>query len=83
MSVDLRVGSRLAVDVGRSQTVMCVVRYRSLCRSCQAPVVWVRTPAGHPMPVNLPVEGQPVMSHFATCPQSKTWRKRPSPPVPA
>jgi len=73
------------------------------CRSCLAPIVWVRTPAGRAMPVDpepvrvrrdaegtgtyvdphvgtfrgTPSEnGDPAyVSHFATCPQAKTWRK--------
>lgn len=45
------------------------------CRSCAAPIVWARTPAGKRAPVNA--DGT---SHFATCPQAEAWR---SPRAPA
>lgn len=41
------------------------------CRSCQALIVWTRTPHGKRMPVDA--DGK---SHFATCPQADTWRRR-------
>jgi len=40
------------------------------CRSCGAGVLWCTTPAGRRAPVDP--DG---ISHFATCPQSNTWRK--------
>jgi hypothetical protein len=72
------------------------------CRSCQAPVRWVRTEGGRAMPLDPePVdagnvvivrEGPPPVvryvaadeepgprftSHFATCPDAPSWRKKP------
>jgi len=56
----------------------------SNCRSCRAPIVWLRTNTGHRMPVNADtaqphdeifVYGRHV-SHFSTCPQRDDWRKR-------
>lgn len=38
------------------------------CRSCKAPIFWVRTAGGKPMPVNP--DGT---THFATCPEGKEW----------
>lgn len=60
------------------------------CRSCKKPVVWVVTKNGKSMPVDaesatederklfgIRPEHDPKrhISHFATCPQSKDWRK--------
>jgi hypothetical protein len=50
------------------------------CRSCKAPIVWIRTALGKRMPVNYervngccpPASGT---SHFATCPNASDWRK--------
>ncbi len=41
------------------------------CRSCGAPVMWTVTAKGK----RMPVDRDTGISHFATCPQSKTWRK--------
>ena len=46
---------------------------QSACRSCSAPIVWCKTPAGKRAPVNP--EGT---SHFSTCPQADRWRRRKS-----
>jgi len=56
------------------------------CRSCGAPIYWVATKNGKRMPVEVTVRhdfrcevpthdrwGQGV-SHFASCPQSRSWR---------
>lgn len=40
------------------------------CRSCRAPIFWILTPAGKPMPVDP--DGK---SHFATCPDASKHRK--------
>lgn len=42
-----------------------------VCRSCGAPVFWRITARGKATPHNP--DG---ISHFATCPQASTWRKR-------
>lgn len=85
------------------------------CRSCRAPIMWVRTESGSNMPIDTaPVEngnvilswdddgrsvavfirkgetppaGKPrYVSHFATCPKSRTHRgqprRAPAPPQP-
>jgi hypothetical protein len=39
------------------------------CRSCNAPIVFVKTEAGRSMPVN-PDTG---LSHFTTCPNANDW----------
>jgi hypothetical protein len=55
------------------------------CRSCSAPIYWVKTRAGKNMPVDAdtatrgdtqfdPQAGH--ISHYATCPQAKDHRKR-------
>lgn len=41
------------------------------CRSCGDPVMWATTPAGKRAPLN-----QDGVSHFATCPQASTWRRK-------
>lgn len=41
------------------------------CRSCNAHVCWVITPAGKKMPVDVATDE----SHFATCKQADHWRK--------
>lgn len=41
------------------------------CRSCRTPVAWCITPGGSKAPVDR--DGK---SHFATCPQASTWRRR-------
>lgn len=46
------------------------------CRSCGAPVIWCITKKGKKMPVDPPPGGETATtSHFATCPESDTWRK--------
>lgn len=42
-----------------------------ICRSCGAPIWWIRTKAGKRAPVDA--DGT---NHFATCPQADQWRKR-------
>jgi len=44
---------------------------RSACRSCGAAIRWFQTPAGRWTPVN-----EDKTSHFATCPQGKTWSRK-------
>jgi hypothetical protein len=54
------------------------------CRSCAAPIKWLRTTGGKWMPVNLETveESDTVfehgrhLSHFATCPEHHRWRRR-------
>ena len=46
------------------------------CRSCGADIAWCFTRAGKRAPVNP--DGT---SHFATCPQAETWRKKDTPVV--
>lgn len=41
------------------------------CRSCAAPVMWATTRSGAKNPINP--DG---VSHFATCPQASSWRRR-------
>lgn len=41
------------------------------CRSCDAPVQWVKTATGKWTPANP--DGSP---HWATCPQAKEWKKK-------
>lgn len=41
------------------------------CRSCHARVMWCTTPNGKRAPIDP--DGK---SHFATCPQADSWRKR-------
>lgn len=56
----------------------------SRCRSCNAQIIWFKTPAGKNMPVNAnSVErGDEVLdikrhiSHFATCPTAPQHRRR-------
>lgn len=54
------------------------------CRSCRAPIVWVRTRSGKPMPLDPTVitivtdEGDTIrgrISHFGTCPNAAAHRK--------
>jgi hypothetical protein len=48
------------------------------CRSCGAAIVWMVTSRGKQMPVDAQTVGVPdvkPVSHFATCPQAKKWRK--------
>ena len=57
----------------------------SECRSCGAPVIWVKTKAGKNMPVDYATFNpgdRPVydadkghISHFATCPDADKHRK--------
>lgn len=50
------------------------------CKSCGAPIVWTRTAAGKPIPLDLArVRGEgeqrEALTHFATCPEGRQWRK--------
>jgi hypothetical protein len=52
----------------------------SRCRSCHEAIVWTKTEGGMPMPLSAKlarIEGESVVaeSHFADCPQSKSWSK--------
>ena len=44
----------------------------SRCRSCGADIVWSKTLTGRTMPIDIDLK----TSHFATCPQSRLWRKK-------
>ena len=54
------------------------------CRSCGAAIVWMKTGKGKLMPVNADSvrPGDETytpgihVSHFATCPQRDSWRKK-------
>jgi len=58
----------------------------SRCRSCDAPIYWVKTALGRLMPVTVD-QGRPGhllptvdsegagIAHFATCPNANDWRK--------
>lgn len=51
------------------------------CRSCNAPVIWMSTANGRPMPLSAATtqerEGQRyALSHFADCPHAKGWSKK-------
>lgn len=55
----------------------------SQCRTCQAPIVWLKTKQGNRMPVDAS-SAQPGdqmfdvarhVSHFATCPQANDHRR--------
>lgn len=60
------------------------------CKSCGAPILWVRTEAGASMPLNLPAQPRIVLvpstgaarvmdtyaSHFASCPNATEHRKK-------
>lgn len=57
-----------------------------ICRSCKAPIVWVRQPNGKNHPCDPPIvsvitaEGVLVRgrrSHFSTCPDASKWRQQP------
>jgi hypothetical protein len=41
------------------------------CRGCRALIYWIKTAAGKAMPVNP--DG---VSHFATCPDAKEFRRK-------
>lgn len=43
------------------------------CKSCEAPIFWVKTAAGKNMPVDVATHE----SHFATCPNADTHRGNP------
>lgn len=53
------------------------------CRSCRAQIIWFETAAGKKMPVDAdtvePADEElqigKHISHFATCPESRKWRK--------
>lgn len=45
------------------------------CRSCGAPIIFVRTAKGKLNPINADGPDRGV-SHFTTCPDAKTWRKK-------
>ena len=60
----------------------------SHCRSCHAPVYWVRTPSGRPMPVSVNTDvaaecSAPTLTatgcgvaHWADCPTADQHRRR-------
>ena len=55
------------------------------CKKCNAPIVWIRTPAGKPMPCNADLveyhagdwpDYEDIIPHWATCPFSDSFRGR-------
>jgi hypothetical protein len=57
----------------------------SKCRSCGEEIVWMKTEAGKNIPVNVesiadkeaPIfDPDQMISHFATCKDANTWRKK-------
>jgi len=52
------------------------------CRSCGAAMVWVKTPAGKPLPLSVAtIEARDgvryALPHFADCPEAKDWSRKP------
>jgi hypothetical protein len=50
------------------------------CRSCGAPIVWTVTDAGRRIPLDLATARRcgaqrVALTHFATCPDGRQWRK--------
>lgn len=74
----LAFGELVAVDTSGTVTVICTVDGPGVCKSCGADVIWVKTPKGNSMPIDPPEDdqGSKAVSHFATCPDAKTWRTR-------
>jgi len=66
---------------------MSLEEFTSQCRSCQAPMVWLKTRSGKKCPVDLSsmeqainkdkiiFDPQTMISHFATCPDAEKYRK--------
>ena len=58
----------------------------AVCRSCKAPIVWMKTRDGKNAPADaasvtpedsaacVPFDPKRHINHFATCPQSKDWK---------
>jgi hypothetical protein len=54
------------------------------CRSCNAPIFWLKTAAGKTMPVNaestwpgdLEYDSERHTSHFSTCPDAAKWSRK-------
>lgn len=51
------------------------------CRSCDAAVAWITTPAGKAMPLSLKtartIDGKRyALSHFADCVDAKKWSRK-------
>ena len=50
------------------------------CRSCSAQIVWAQTKLGAAIPLNVANQltvgdKRYAKTHFATCPQSREWRR--------
>lgn len=59
------------IDAGQVERFLRILGEPSKCRSCHAAVFWIVSPkSGKRMIVN-----PDTVSHFATCPQAKAWRK--------
>lgn len=54
----------------RIEMLLAIVGDKGRCRGCGAEIWWVKTRRGKPAPYDT--DG---LSHFATCPQAKTFRK--------
>ena len=69
-------GDQLEIVSDRGNIFRVTEDSEAECRSCGEPIIWCVTKSGKKMPVDVPNEiGQPTTSHFATCPDSKDWRK--------
>ena len=67
-------GNTLPVKTQKS-IVLVTVEAEGLCRGCGADILWCRTPAGKMMPVDPPEEDEQAVTHFATCPDEKQFRR--------
>jgi len=46
------------------------------CRSCGALIWWGKTSSGKDCPFDVKDGARTAVSHFATCPQARTWTRR-------
>jgi hypothetical protein len=51
------------------------------CRSCDAEIAWIRTPAGKAMPLSLETArtiggARYALSHFVDCAHAKDWSRK-------
>ena len=61
----------LEAKVSAAQKLLRVLGDEGQCKSCNAPIVWVKTKTGKAMPVSL----TNLCSHFADCANAAAHRR--------
>ena len=72
----MKIGEAITVKTDSKRRYLWEITGYGTCRSCGADLYWCVTQNGKKIPVDVPAGQETItVSHFATCPNSDTWRK--------